>query len=69
MGKSDLFKMNVRELEIKADLMHVKLYCRKRCEMMKQTCDVLVNIHIHKYQFLKDSTTVVIEDVKMLHKN
>ena len=62
-GRSDLLNMNVRELHIKADAMHVQLSSQKCCETLEQTQEVFVDIYIDHEQLLKESKNAVIEDI------
>ena len=61
MGISDILNMNVRELQIKADAIHVQLCSQKRCEILEQTQEVLVDIYVDHEQLLKESTNAAVE--------
>ena len=58
-----LLSVNVRELQIKADAMHVQLRSQKSCETLEQTQEVLVDVCVDHEQLLKESTNAVIEDI------
>ena len=64
MGNSTLLKMKLHELEVKSQLLHVKRHNRKRCFMLKQIHDVLVDACSDKNLLLKHSTNDVIEEEK-----
>ena len=54
--------MNVRELQIKANGMHVELHSQKRCEILEQIKEVLLDVYVDQEQLLIESTNAVIED-------